>query len=289
MSAFLPAAAAKAVHWWVRLYTLALPPRLRDDRWMEIRSDLWEQTQAASLSGLPSSRAAWLMLRRLALGVPADLAWRVETGGLASQTSGLLFAALAAIGFQMALRGPGIPDSGVSAGELNAFFANNGAQLMAGHVLLSLSAVVFIHLAVHVYRLLVDGQRGIRWLSTIVLSSGVAAGVLLVLTFVFTAIVALLGANGDVEMMRTLYPLAGFIFHVPMSIAITVFLTATAVLCLRTQSLPGWTGPAGIMLAFIFALESLGSTPVYLLPQALFLVWAVTMGATIRRGALATQ
>ena len=89
MNPFLPALMTRAVHWWVRFYTMALSPDLSDDRWMEIRSDLWKQTQEATRLGLQPGQVAWLMLRRLVAGVPADLAWRIEAGGLTPVTRGL--------------------------------------------------------------------------------------------------------------------------------------------------------------------------------------------------------
>lgn len=289
MSTFLPAVTARSVHWWVRLYTLALPPDLRDDRRMEIQSDLWEQSREAARSGMQQHRLAWLMLCRLFLGVPADLAWRVERGGLTLSPSGLLFALFAAIGFQLALLGPGVPDFDSPARELNVFFTENGAQMMVGHALMWLSAVGFVRLVLRVHRLLGDAQGGVGVLSLVALSSGMATGLMLGLAFVFTGIAAFQGANGDLQAMSTLYPLAGFVFHVPMSVALTVFLAATAVLCFRTQSLPGWAGPASAMLGVVFALEAIGASPVFLLAQALFLLWAVAISAAIRRPATAPR
>ena len=89
MNSFLPAVIARAIHWWVRLYTIALPAHLRNDRWMDIRSHLWEQTQEATRLGLQPRQVAWLTLRRLVAGIPADLAWRIETGGLTPVTTEL--------------------------------------------------------------------------------------------------------------------------------------------------------------------------------------------------------
>jgi hypothetical protein len=285
MNTFLPVVAARAIGWWVTLYTLALPPDLQDDRRMEIRSDLWEQSREAARSGMRSRGLAWLMLRRLVLGVPADLAWRVEIGGPTSWPTGLVFATLGAIGFQLALRGPGVPDFDSSAREIDVFFTEHGAQMVGGHVLLWLSALVLVRLVIRIHRLVGDAHGGGGGLSLVVLSSGMAAGTMLVLTFVLTGIAAFQGATGDLRTMRTLYPLAGFVFHVPMSMSLAVFLAATADRFLRTRSLPGWAGPVSVILAAAFALESIGASPVYVLPQALFLLWAVAMSATMRGGA----
>lgn len=64
---------------WVRYYTLGLPEGVRDDRRDEIASDLWEQAHdEASISAVNPE-----ILARGLLGVPADLAWRLERSRLA--------------------------------------------------------------------------------------------------------------------------------------------------------------------------------------------------------------
>jgi hypothetical protein len=66
--------ATRVVRAWTSAYTRGLPKPIRNERIAEIESDLWEQTR----DGLASStRPVWL---RLVLGMPLDLAWRLETG-----------------------------------------------------------------------------------------------------------------------------------------------------------------------------------------------------------------
>ena len=60
---------------WVRLYTIGLPPGLRDARRDEIDSDLWEQAHHTGMHTTPSP-TAHLLLRWL-LGLPDDLLWRL--------------------------------------------------------------------------------------------------------------------------------------------------------------------------------------------------------------------
>ena len=67
--------ATALVRCWTRIYTVGMPPSERDGRRAEIDSDLWEDRDA-------NGGSTWLPLQivaRLALGVPADLLWRVET------------------------------------------------------------------------------------------------------------------------------------------------------------------------------------------------------------------
>lgn len=62
---------------WTRLYTAGLPREFRAPRREEIESDLWEQQSQPDESSLGT---AIHVLLRLALGAPADLVWRLETG-----------------------------------------------------------------------------------------------------------------------------------------------------------------------------------------------------------------
>ena len=64
-----------AVSGWVRLYTLGLPPAMRERRRSEVAGDLADETVDAIRRG---ERRGLLYQRmmRLALGIPADLSWR---------------------------------------------------------------------------------------------------------------------------------------------------------------------------------------------------------------------
>jgi hypothetical protein len=64
---------------WVSLYTLRLPPKLRDGRRAEIDSDLWEHQRTAELLDDAPGGTALQMFARLVLGVPSDVTWRLET------------------------------------------------------------------------------------------------------------------------------------------------------------------------------------------------------------------
>jgi hypothetical protein len=66
------------VRWWIRLYTLGLPPTIREERRAELDSDLWEEWHQGSVRGLDALSKATSMWTRWLLGIPDDLAWRVE-------------------------------------------------------------------------------------------------------------------------------------------------------------------------------------------------------------------
>jgi hypothetical protein len=68
----------RPIRWWVHLYTAGLPPRIRDDRRAEIESDLWEQSRFAARQGFGHVAFALAVWTRWLLGIPDDLAWRVE-------------------------------------------------------------------------------------------------------------------------------------------------------------------------------------------------------------------
>ncbi|MBI2764401.1 MAG: hypothetical protein HYX53_00655 [Chloroflexi bacterium] len=88
------AAAASFTLWWTRLYTSGLQPCLRDERRDEIASDIFEHRHAAATSGPMLALAIAL---RCLLGIPADLAWRVEHSAVAGMPARLLLAALGRI------------------------------------------------------------------------------------------------------------------------------------------------------------------------------------------------
>lgn len=64
---------------WARSYTLGLPPEVRRDRRDEIASDLWEHAHDSAIHRTVDAE----ILTRGLLGIPADLAWRLERSRLA--------------------------------------------------------------------------------------------------------------------------------------------------------------------------------------------------------------
>ncbi len=73
---------------WTAAYTRGLPEAVRAQRQEEIDCDLWEHQRLADFERAPTSGTAVEMLLRLVLGVPADLAWRVEAGASARSEKG---------------------------------------------------------------------------------------------------------------------------------------------------------------------------------------------------------
>jgi hypothetical protein len=68
----------RAVRFWVHLYTAGLPSMVRDHRRAEIESDLWEEVADAANGRSEDPAVPALVLVRMLLGVPSDLAWRLE-------------------------------------------------------------------------------------------------------------------------------------------------------------------------------------------------------------------
>lgn len=78
MSKPAAAIAARLALGWVRLYTRGLPTDVGDDRRSEIESDLWEHEHDVLVAGGQEGAFALAALGRLALGIPADLLWRMQ-------------------------------------------------------------------------------------------------------------------------------------------------------------------------------------------------------------------
>ena len=64
---------------WVYVYTARLSMDIRDRRRAEIASDVYEQSLADSAEQRHLARTALSIGMRCLLGIPADLAWRLET------------------------------------------------------------------------------------------------------------------------------------------------------------------------------------------------------------------
>jgi hypothetical protein len=74
---------------WVALYTLRLPPEIREGRRCEIDSDLWEQQWLAARQGDPALGTAIEVLARMLLGVISDITWRAQAGSPARADRGM--------------------------------------------------------------------------------------------------------------------------------------------------------------------------------------------------------
>lgn len=67
---------AALVRRWVGLYTLGLPPEVKQRRRDEIDDDLWCQLRDATEAGRNDGSLAGEIVMRLVLGLPADISWR---------------------------------------------------------------------------------------------------------------------------------------------------------------------------------------------------------------------
>jgi TonB family protein len=65
---------AACVRRWTRIYTWRLPPTVREARYQEIESDLWE---SANDRDTTEAQLAIQMVMRLTLGIADDVAWRL--------------------------------------------------------------------------------------------------------------------------------------------------------------------------------------------------------------------
>jgi hypothetical protein len=61
---------------WAGRYTRGLPPGVADDRRAELAADLHDHRAAAAAFGLGRAATSRTVVRRMLLGVPADLSWR---------------------------------------------------------------------------------------------------------------------------------------------------------------------------------------------------------------------
>lgn len=72
---------SRVVRSWAAAYTIGLPPGAREQRRMEIASDVWEQHHAEGGAGRARISFAMSLLSRMVRGIPADVLWRVNVEG----------------------------------------------------------------------------------------------------------------------------------------------------------------------------------------------------------------
>lgn len=106
-------------HAWTATYTHGLAHDARAERREEIDCDLWHQRHLAELDRQPVTGTALEVLARLLLGVPSDIAWRIETGSHSERSTSVNNTMAMKIGFLVAA----LP---------LLFVAANGVGMLAG-------------------------------------------------------------------------------------------------------------------------------------------------------------
>ncbi len=74
----IAATSARLVLAWAARYTRGLPSEVADDRRLELTADLHEHLADAAALGLGRITTSRTVVRRMLLGLPADLSWRHE-------------------------------------------------------------------------------------------------------------------------------------------------------------------------------------------------------------------
>lgn len=116
-------AARRFVLAWVRVYTAGLAPPARNARRDEIASDTWEEVRAGG------DQTAASLAARCLLGMPADIAWRVEQANAATRAAGaVLFLLQRLETWARWVNGKGIP---AVSWLLGALYAGGGLLLVA--------------------------------------------------------------------------------------------------------------------------------------------------------------
>lgn len=174
------------VRTWVSVYTLGLPPRLRDARRLEIDCDLWEQRQLAEYNREPTLGTAIEMLVRTLLGAFSDITWRVEAGSSArrnrsnNMNDSLTMRGLLALAFLVALAPAGFAISVLAGGG----DLSSSERLIFGVIWMTMTALMVTGLAISSSRprlgigLVTLGAIGISvgmfWIAFVTVPIGVA-------------------------------------------------------------------------------------------------------------------
>lgn len=149
------------VRGWTRLYTAGARHEARDARRAQVQSDLWEHRAEAKAEGIATSATSREVASRMVRSIPADVAWRLDTGGVEVppmfwvERGAGVFLLLVVVLFAGASGGPGI--SGSDPYFTNDFptFADNGrsvARAIAFRFAVGLATVVTAVLLFQTFR-----------------------------------------------------------------------------------------------------------------------------------------
>jgi hypothetical protein len=178
----------------------------------------------------------------------------------------------------------GIPGNGEPDSEIVAFYADGGNQLRLelGYLASTLAAVFFVWFVGVLFERVRKAEAGRRVLSGIVLVSGGAFTVFMLLGFAVGAMVAV-AANGttsfriDPNTARILNDAAySLTFETALPLVAPLVL-AVSLIALRTETWPRWLGWAGVVVAFACIAGLLG------VPVALFLAWVAVVAYYLLR------
>lgn len=131
---------------WTATYTRGLPHDLRAERREEIDSDLWDHRRLANIEREPANGTAVQILARFALGIPADLLWRIEAGNQTNNNrrtivnEALYMRGIAGIGILLGLF---ITATGIMA-AVDIFDDGDGSPWLVGGSLTALSGIALI-------------------------------------------------------------------------------------------------------------------------------------------------
>ncbi|MEV6266649.1 hypothetical protein AB0L64_05765 [Kribbella sp. NPDC051936] len=210
--------------------------------------------------------------------------WRtMSVTGAASGLAGLVL-----VGTSQALVqvGGGEPAFDASGDEILRFFEARHDTLYAIGTYLGLLAVLALACFVSVlWVVLREAEGQPAWRSAIALTSGVAFVVLLISPGWELAAYRT-GEGVDPQIARYAFDMGNLGFANSW-VALAVFLAAAGWIMLGTPSLPSWLGWVAIAAAVGFLVgRAVWTTPVWLIPYAIFWIWVVAVSIQLFRGRL---
>jgi hypothetical protein len=165
------------------------------------------------------------------------------------------------------------------------FLNRNASSVYAGGYIASLSSFFFIWFAGSLRSTLIDHEGGNGRFSNIAFGGGLAASVVLGISFVGILTSALrAGIGGGITPIGaiTMFDFYGQLTGQLFALFIAVFITATSVVSLRTGLFPAWFGWASLVVAFglltPIAYAVLGFAILWLLVVS---IWLYIRGASV--------
>jgi hypothetical protein len=216
----------------------------------------------------------------------------VEAGrGRLLASSGLLFVAffIASLVLGGVLASSPLPMPDAPAAQTARYYDDSRTAILVGGLLQALSAVSLLVFTLCVAAVVRRGAGDRGALSRLALGGGALAAVFLLLSVVFSAVLALVAAGENlalVDALRDLNFLAGGADHVSM---LGIFVGTSSVAASRAKALPRWISWLGFLAATLslLSLASLVWFPAtVLLPlgRLLSFAWSIAMSVVLIRG-----
>jgi hypothetical protein len=210
----------------------------------------------------------------------------------AADTLGRLGAASGVVGFVLAIgaivvsasTGTAAANPGAAADEIARAYANLASSLVwVGAYVQVLAFLLLFGFTTYVASVLSSGEgAGSKWLASVAAGAGQGFVLVTLAGFAIGGVTRFrAGPELDISVAIALFDVHVAIYVVSWALG-AVFLTATAVLGLRSHAVPGWLCVAALLVALVdLAAVALPTSPLASFPNLLMWLWILSASVTL--------